>query len=103
MRHAAHRLQIQGRILCALLDEPSGGFGHDTPFLCPSPALGEHVEIELLGGQSLQGRLANGPEVTFIHVFQEPLLKIDVAELARVIVPAAHAPRGRMARPRPLR
>ena len=74
-------------MLGALRDEPRNGLGHDAPLLGLGPALDEHVEVELLGGQTFQRRLADGSEVAFIHVLQEPLFKVRVSQLPRVVVP----------------
>ena len=87
MREATHRLQSQGRIPCALLHEPCDGLRHHAPFLRPRPSFDEHVEIELAGRQSFQGGLADGPEVALVHILQEPIFEIGVAEPARVVVP----------------
>ena len=55
-------------MLSAFRDEPRNGLGHDAPLLGLGSALDEHVEVELLGGQTFECRLADGPEVAFIHV-----------------------------------
>ena len=86
VRHAVHRLQRQGRILGALFDEPRNRFGYHAPFLCPGPAFNEHVEVEFLGSQAFQRRPADGPEMTFIHVLQEPVFEVGVAQLPSVVV-----------------
>ena len=87
MRKATHRLQSQGRIPCALLHEPCDSLRHHAPLLRPRPAFDEHVEIELPRRQSLQSGLADGPEVALVHILQEPVFEIGVAESARVVVP----------------
>ena len=87
MRKAAHRLERQGRISCTLLHEPCDGLRHHPPLLRPRPAFDEHVEVELPGRQPFQSGLADAPEVTLVHVLQEPVFEIGVAELAGVVVP----------------
>ena len=44
--------------------------------------------LSFLEARPFERRLADGPEmVTFVHILQEPILEIGVAQLARVVVP----------------
>ena len=86
MRQPAHRPQSQGRVSGALGDEARDALGHHPPLLRAGAALDEHGEVELLGGQPFQRRLADGAETVLVHVLQEAVLEVFLAQLAGVEV-----------------
>ena len=90
VRHAAHRPQRQGRAARALGDEAGDRLRHHSPLLRAGAALDQQVQVELAGGQSFQGGPADRPEAALVHVAQQPLLQVGVAQLAGVVV-AQHA------------
>ena len=86
MREAVHVLEIERDVFSRLADEPGDSLGHDAALLRQCPAFDQHLQVELLGGETLQGALADLTEAAFVHVLQEPILEVGVAELARVVV-----------------
>jgi len=67
-------------------DETCDGFGNDTAFLSPGPALDQHFQIERFGCQAFKGVLTDSPETLLIHVLKQTLFQIGVTKPACVIV-----------------
>ncbi len=66
--------------------EPGDGLGDDAALLRARPALDEHLEVQVAGGESLEGVLADGAEAVLVNVVQQPVFQVGVAELAGVVV-----------------
>ena len=77
----------QVRFLRAVLQEAGDGFGHYPVFLRLGPPLHQQVQVELAGCQSLQGGLADGPEALLVHVPEEPVFQVFLAQPSGVVVP----------------
>ena len=73
-----------------LAEEARDGLRHDAPLLRPRAPLDQHLEVELLAREPLQGVLADGAELPLVHVAEQALLEVGVAEAAGVVV-AQHA------------
>src|SRR3990170_2349042 len=63
MRHARDRLQGERNELRRLAQETRDGLRHDALFLSARASLNEHLQVELLAGEPLQGVLADGAEL----------------------------------------
>lgn len=83
----SHRLEGKGRILGRLPHEPRNRLRDDPALFRAGAALDEQVEVQLLGRQPLKRRLADRPEVALVHVPEDTLLKIGLAEPSSVVVP----------------
>ena len=73
-----------------LAEEARDGLRHDAPLLRPRAPLDQHLEVELLAREPLEGVLADGAELLLVDVAEQALLEVGVAELAGVVV-AQHA------------
>ena len=60
--------------------------GMTAAFLGLGPPLDQHLQVQAFGGQSFQGVLADGPEPALVHVVQEPVFEVGVAQVAGVVV-----------------
>ena len=87
MRHVLHDLELERDIVGGLADEAGDGLGHNATLLRPSPALDQHLQVEFLGCQTLERVLADGPEVTFVHVFEQSFFEVCISQLSGVIIP----------------
>ena len=83
-------LRASGEYPRRLGQEAGDGLGDDAAFLGLGPPLDQHLQVEPLGGQPFQGVLADGPESALVHVVQQPVFEVGVAQLAGVVV-AQHA------------
>ena len=90
VRHARDGLERERHELGRLAEEARDGLRHDAPLLRPRAPLDQHLEVELLAREPLQGVLADGAELPLVHVAEQALLEVGVAELPGVVV-AQHA------------
>ena len=90
VRHARDRLEGERHELGRLAEEARDGLRHDAPLLRPRAPLDQHLEVELLAREPLEGVLADGAELPLVHIAEQALLEVGVAELSGVVV-AQHA------------
>ena len=90
VRHVRDRLHREGYELGRLTKKSRDGLWHNTSLLRPRPPLDQHLEIECLARESLEGVLADGTESSCVDIAEHPLLEVGVAELPGVVV-AEHA------------
>ena len=86
MRERGHRLEGESREPRRVGQEAGDGFGDDAALLSLGPPLDQHLQVEPLGGQTLQGVLADGPEPALVHVMEETVFEVGVAQVAGVVV-----------------
>ena len=70
MRQARDVLKGEGHELGRLTEEACDGLGHDAPLLGPRAPLDQHLEVELLAGEPLERVLADGAELSLVHVVE---------------------------------
>jgi len=75
-------LEIEVRILRSFADKPGYGLGNHAAFLGQCPTFDQHGEIELLGRESFEGVLADGPKLAFVNILQQPVFEVCLAQLA---------------------
>ena len=68
--HARDRLQGERHELGRLAQEARDGLRHDAPLLRARPSLDQHLEVELLAGEPLERILADGAELSLVHVVE---------------------------------
>ena len=90
MRQARHRLERERHELGRLAQEAGDGLRDDAPLLRPRAPLDQHLQIELLAREPLQRVLADGAELALVHVAEQAVFEVGVAEAAGVVV-AQHA------------
>ena len=83
-------LSVSGTNSAASRQEAGDRLRHDAPLLRPRASLDQHLEIELLARKPLESVLADGAELVLVHVAQQALLEIGIAEAPGVVV-AQHA------------
>src|SRR5439155_20658069 len=87
VRDAGNALESHRDELGRFAKEACDGLRHDTAFLRARAPLDQHLEIEFLARQPLESVLTDRPELPLVHVPQQALLEVGVAEAPRVIIP----------------
>ena len=87
MGQTCRELELQRDILGGLTQEAGDGFGDNATLLGPGPAFDEHLQVELFGGQAFQGILTDGPEPSFVDIFQKTLFQVGISKLHRIVFP----------------
>jgi hypothetical protein len=86
VRERRHGLEGERREPDRVGQEAGDGLGDDPALLGLGPPLDQHLQVKPLGGQALQGVLADGPESALIHVMEEAVFEVGVTQMAGVVV-----------------
>ena len=86
MRERRHGLEGEPRKSRSVGKEASNGLWNDAAFLGLGPTLDQHLQVKALGGQTFQSVLTDGPESALVHVEEETVFEVGVAQMAGVVV-----------------
>ena len=90
MRQPPDEVQAERNEWGRVAQEARDRFGHDAALAGAGAALDQHLQVQLLRRQPLQGVAADVAEAPFVDIVQQALLQVLVAEPAGVVV-AQHA------------
>ncbi len=79
-------LEVQAGVFRAVADEPGNGLRHNAPFLGQRTPFHEHAQIELLRRQPLQSVPTDRAELPLVHVLEQAVFQVGIAEPASVVV-----------------
>ena len=68
------------------VDSDVRGFRHNSTLLRSGTPLNEHFKVEFFRCQSLKSVLTDCTEVFFLHIAEEPLFEVGIANLPGVVV-----------------
>src|SRR3989304_3932227 len=86
VRQARDGLERERHELGRLAEEARDGLRHDAAFLRPRAPLDQHLEVELLAREPFEGVLAEGAKLPLVHVAEQALFEVGVAEASSVVV-----------------
>ena len=86
MPQPAYEFESQRRQWRGVPQEACNRLRHDAAFPGAGAALDQHLQVQILRRQSVQGVPADVAEATFVDVLQQAVLQVLVAQPAGVVV-----------------